>query len=172
MSERVNWQTDTRYWKKGAYAIPQWLRGVVPKADNSLQLRQRFLSEQFCRSKVCDPACGSGHFLIAAAHRLARHLARIRTGESEPGPNDYQHALRDVIGRCIYGVDINPMAVELCKVSLWMEAIEAGKPLSFLDQHILCGNSLLGTTPHFWPKAYQTMPLLPLKATRKKFAAS
>lgn len=97
--------------------------------------------------KVCDPACGSGHFLIAAAHRLARHLARIRTGESEPSPDEYQHALRDVIGRCVYGVDLNPMAVELCKVSLWMEAIEPGKPLSFLDHHIQCGNSLLGTTP-------------------------
>lgn len=97
--------------------------------------------------KVCDPASGSGHFLIAAAHRLARHLARARTGEAEPSPHDYQHALRDVIGRCLYGVDINPMAVELCKVSLWMEAIEPGKPLSFLDHHIQCGNSLLGTTP-------------------------
>jgi hypothetical protein len=97
--------------------------------------------------KVCDPACGSGHFLIAAAHRLARHLARVRTGESEPSPEDHQHALRDIIGRCIYGVDLNPMAVELCKVSLWIEAIEPGKPLSFLDHHIQCGNSLLGTTP-------------------------
>lgn len=97
--------------------------------------------------KVCDPACGSGHFLIAAAHRLARHLARVRTGESEPSPEDYQHALRDVIGRCVYGVDLNPMAVELCKVSLWMEALEPGKPLSFLDHHIQCGNSLLGSTP-------------------------
>lgn len=97
--------------------------------------------------KVCDPACGSGHFLIAAAHRLARHLARSRTGETEPSPEDYQHALRDIIGRCVYGVDLNPMAVELCKVSLWMEAIEPGKPLSFLDHHIQCGNSLLGTTP-------------------------
>lgn len=97
--------------------------------------------------KVCDPASGSGHFLIAAAHRLARHLARIRTGESEPSPEDYQHALRDVIGHCLYGVDINPMAVELCQVSLWMEAIEPGKPLSFLEHHIQCGNSLLGATP-------------------------
>jgi len=96
---------------------------------------------------VCDPACGSGHFLIAAAHRLARHLARIRTGESEPAPEDHQTALRDVISRCIYGVDLNPMAVELCKVSLWMEAIDPGKPLSFLDHHIKCGNSLLGVTP-------------------------
>lgn len=96
---------------------------------------------------VCDPACGSGHFLIAAAHRLARQLARVRTGESEPSPDDHQHALRDVIGHCIYGVDINPMAVELCKVSLWIEAIEPGRPLSFLEHHIQVGNSLLGTTP-------------------------
>ncbi len=97
--------------------------------------------------KVCDPACGSGHFLIAAAHRLAHHLARVRTGEAEASPIEYQHSLREVIGHCIYGVDINPMAVELCKVSLWMEAIEPGKPLSFLDHHIQVGNSLLGTTP-------------------------
>lgn len=97
--------------------------------------------------KICDPACGSGHFLIAAAHRLARHLSRIRTGDIEPSPIDHQHALRDIIGRSIYGVDVNPMAVELCKVSLWMEALEPGRPLSFLDHHILCGNSLLGTTP-------------------------
>ena len=62
-------------------------------------------------------------------------------------PDAMQHALRDVIGHCIYGVDINPMAVELCKVSLWMEALEPGKPLSFLDHRIQCGNSLLGTTP-------------------------
>ncbi len=97
--------------------------------------------------KVCDPACGSGHFLIAAAHRLAHRLARARTGEIESSPEDYQHALRDVIGHCIYGVDINPMATELCKVSLWMEALEPGKPLSFLDHRIHCGNSLLGTSP-------------------------
>ncbi|MCA9249523.1 MAG: N-6 DNA methylase [Phycisphaerales bacterium] len=97
--------------------------------------------------KVCDPACGSGHFLIAAAHRLARHLGRIRSGESEPSPADYQSALRDVIRRCIYGVDVNPMAVELCKVSLWMEAIDPGRPLTFLDHRIQQGNSLIGTTP-------------------------
>jgi len=97
--------------------------------------------------KVCDPAVGSGHFLIAAAHRISRHLARIRSGEEEPSPDDYQQALRDVVGRCLYGVDLNPMAVELCKVSLWIEAMEPGKPLSFLDHHIRCGNSLLGTTP-------------------------
>ncbi len=100
--------------------------------------------------KVCDPAVGSGHFLVGAAHRLARHLARVRAlaqGESEPSPLLYQHALRDVIGRCLYGVDLSPMAAELCRVSFWLEALEPGKPLSFLDHHIRVGNSLLGTTP-------------------------
>ena len=100
--------------------------------------------------KVCDPAVGSGHFLVGAAHRLARHLARVRAhsaGDSEPSPLLHQHALRDVIGRCLYGVDRNPMAAELCRVSLWLEALEPGKPLSFLDHHIRVGNSLLGATP-------------------------
>jgi hypothetical protein len=100
--------------------------------------------------RVCDPAVGSGHFLVGAAHRLARHLARVRAlalGDTEPSPLLYQHALRDVIGRSLYGVDVNPMAAELCRVSLWLEALEPGKPLSFLDHHIRVGNSLLGATP-------------------------
>ncbi|MDA1014110.1 MAG: N-6 DNA methylase [Planctomycetota bacterium] len=118
--------------------------------------------------KVCDPACGSGHFLIAAAHRMARHLARLQTGEAEPSPEDHQHALRDVIGRCIYGVDINPMAVELCKVSLWMEAIEPGKPLSFLDHHIQCGNSLLGTTPRLLDEGIPDDAFKPIEGDVKK----
>ena len=100
--------------------------------------------------KICDPAVGSGHFLVGAALRLARRLSRVRAqaqGESEPSPLLYQHALRDVISRSLYGVDINPMAAELCRVSLWIEALEPGKPLSFLDHHIRVGNSLFGATP-------------------------
>jgi hypothetical protein len=97
--------------------------------------------------KVCDPACGSGHFLVAAARRIAVRLATVRSGGEEPSPPVVQRALRDVVGHCIYGVDLNPMAVELCKVSLWMEAIEPGKPLSFLESHIQHGNALLGATP-------------------------
>jgi hypothetical protein len=97
--------------------------------------------------RVCDPACGSGHFLISAAHRIAKRLAAARSPDEEPSPEVLRHALRDVIGHCLYGVDLNPMAVELCKVSLWMEALEPGRPLSFLDHRILVGNSLLGTTP-------------------------
>jgi hypothetical protein len=138
----------------GSYYTPDSLvqclldSALDPVVEDRLKGKRGADAEQaILETKVCDPACGSGHFLIAAAHRLARHLARVRTGETEPSPEDYQHALRDVIGKCIYGVDINPMAVELCKVSLWMEAIEPGKPLSFLDSHIRCGNSLLGTTP-------------------------
>jgi hypothetical protein len=97
--------------------------------------------------KICDPACGSGHFLLAAAERVAKHLARVRTGDEEPSLGAIQHAKRDIIGRCVYGVDLNEMAAELCKVSLWMEAMASGKPLSFLEHRIKVGNSLLGTTP-------------------------
>lgn len=93
---------------------------------------------------VCDPASGSGHFLLAAARRLARELAQVRGGEEEPSPREYRLALRDVISHCIYGVDRNPLAVELCRVALWLESHAEGKPLSFLDHRILCGNSLVG----------------------------
>ena len=96
---------------------------------------------------VLDPACGSGHFLIAAANRIAQRLAGVRAGGIEPAPDEVRTALRDVVGRCLHGIDVNPMAVELCKVSLWLEATEPGKPLSFLDHRIVCGNALLGTTP-------------------------
>ena len=93
---------------------------------------------------IVDPACGSGHFLLAAARRLADRVARIRAGGT-PTPEDYQHALRDIVRRCIYGVDMNPLAVEICKVGLWMESIDPGLPLTFLESHIRCGNSLIGT---------------------------
>jgi hypothetical protein len=125
--------------------------------------------------KICDPAVGSGHFLVGAAHRLARHLARVRAhaqGESEPSPLLYQHALRNVIGHCLYGVDINPMAAELCRVSLWLEALEPGKPLSFLDHHIRVGNSLLGTTPELLTKGIPDEAFNPIEGDDKKFAAA
>ena len=94
---------------------------------------------------IVDPACGSGHFLLAAARRLADHVARIRAAGT-PTPDDYQRALRDVVRRCIHGVDMNPLAVEICKVGLWMESIDPGLPLTFLESHIRRGNSLIGTS--------------------------
>lgn len=121
--------------------------------------------------KVCDPACGSGHFLIAAAERMAMHLARLRTGDDQPNTLDVQHSKRDIIGRCIYGVDINPMAVELCKVSLWMEALEPGKPLSFLDHHIQCGNSLLGATPRLLAEGIPDDAFKPIEGDDKVAAS-
>jgi hypothetical protein len=92
---------------------------------------------------VIDPACGSGHFLLAAARRIAARVARARTA-GVASAQDYRHALRDVVRSCIHGVDRNPMAVELTKVALWIETVEPGKPLGFLDASILCGDSLLG----------------------------
>ncbi|MGW1196371.1 Eco57I restriction-modification methylase domain-containing protein [Streptomyces sp. NPDC002536] len=96
---------------------------------------------------VCDPACGSGHFLVAAARRIAKRVAAVREGTPEPTVESVRHALHEVIAQCVYGVDLNPMAVELAKVSLWMEALEPGKALGFLDAHIKLGNGLIGATP-------------------------
>jgi hypothetical protein len=68
----------------------------------------------------------------------------VRTGEEQPSPSAFRAAIRDVIRECIYGVDLNPLAVELCKVALWLEAHTPGEPLNFLDHHIKCGNAIVG----------------------------
>ena len=94
--------------------------------------------------KVADIACGSGHILLAAARRIAIKLAAIRTNEEQPSPEAYRTALRDVICNCIYGVDLNPLAVELCKVAFWLEAHSPGQPLNFLDHRIKCGDAIVG----------------------------
>ncbi len=127
--------------------------------------------------KICDPACGSGHFLVAAAHRIAKRLAAARTmaenaahpeEEHEPSPEDIRDALRHVIGASLYGVDVNDMAVELCKVALWMEAQDPRRPLSFLDHHIVQGNSLLGATPKLLDEGIPDAAFEPLEGDDKK----
>ncbi len=100
-------------------------------------------AEALLELTVIDPACGSGHFLLAAARRIATRVARHRAG-GVPSAADFRHALRDVACRCLYGVDRNPMAVELTKVALWIEALEPGRPLAFFDAQIRCGDSLIG----------------------------
>jgi hypothetical protein len=122
--------------------------------------------------KVIDPACGSGHFLVAAAHRIARRLAEVRTGESEPTPEATREALRDVVSRCLYGVDLNPMATELAKVSLWLEAHVPGKPLTFLDHHLKTGNSLLGVTPALIARGIPDEAFKPIEGDEKTVMAS
>jgi hypothetical protein len=119
--------------------------------------------------KVLDYACGSGHMLIGAGRRLARHLARIRTGDEEPAPEAMRAAMRDVVRHCLMGVDINEMAVELCKVALWMESLEPGKPLSFLDKNIQCGNSLLGATPAALTQGIPDAAFTPLQGDDKTY---
>ncbi|MPZ00123.1 MAG: N-6 DNA methylase [Actinophytocola sp.] len=121
---------------------------------------------------VCDPACGSGHFLVAAARRIARRVAQIRSGEDEPSPDLVRAAMREVVSRCIHGVDINEMAAELAKVSLWLESVEPGKPLAFLDANIRVGNSLLGATPALIDKGIPKDAFKPIEGDEKKTAAA
>jgi hypothetical protein len=133
------------------YTPPELVAPLVKHAlDPVLEDRLRTAStrEQKIRAilslKVCDLASGSGHFLLAAARRLGKELARVRTGEDEPSPERVREAVRDVITHCIYGVDKNPLAVELCRVALWLEGHAEDKPLTFLDHRIRCGDSLVG----------------------------
>ncbi len=121
---------------------------------------------------VCDPACGSGHFLVAAARRIAKRLAAARTGDPEPPPEQVRTALREVIGSCIYGVDLNPLAAELAKVSLWLEAMEPGKPLAFLDAQIKVGNALIGATPALLDGGLPQEAFKPIEGDDKKVAAT
>lgn len=157
----------------GSYYTPSSL--VQCLLDSALEpvvaeaLKKNNSEQAILNLKVCDPACGSGHFLVAAAHRMAKRLAAVRTGDEEPSPEATRMALRDVIGRCIYGVDINPMAVELCKVSLWLEAMDPERPLSFLDHHIQCGNSLLGTTPALLEKGIPDDAFKPIEGDDKEY---
>ena len=135
----------------GSYYTPDELVQVLlasaldPVIERTVDAHPEDAVDALLELAIVDPACGSGHFLLAAARRLADRIARIRAGGT-PTPDDYQHALRDVVRRCIYGVDMNPLAVEICKVALWMESIDPGLPLTFLESHIRCGNSLIGTS--------------------------
>ena len=129
--------------------------------------------EELFDLRVLDPAMGSGHFLVEAVDFVTDHLLKFlnqfpinpvnfaldRTRQNileslgEQGVTvdpdkltDINLLKRHVLKRCIYGVDLNPMAVELAKVSLWLDAFTLGAPLYFLDHHLRCGNSLVGAT--------------------------
>ncbi len=121
---------------------------------------------------VCDPACGSGHFLVGAARRIAKRIAALRTGDPEPTPEAVRSAMRDVAGRCIYGVDVNPLAAELAKVSLWMEALEPGRPLTFLDAQIKVGNALVGATPSLLADGLPDDAFKPIEGDDKKITST
>jgi len=100
--------------------------------------------------RICDPACGSGRFLAAAARRLAAALARDRAAPGEPTSAHHHAAMRDVLRRCIFGVDIDDIAVELCRASLAGLAVGTDDPAAVaraLTEHIREGDALLGATP-------------------------
>ncbi|UZK58390.1 BREX-1 system adenine-specific DNA-methyltransferase PglX [Streptomyces drozdowiczii] len=107
---------------------------------------------------VCDPACGSGHFLVAAARRIARRLAAVRGGGTEAS----RDALREVVARCVHGVDLDPMAVELARMALWLEAPEPGRPLTFLDARVKHGNALIGAAPDLLRRGVPDAAFTPL----------
>jgi hypothetical protein len=140
----------------GSYYTPDSLvqelikSALDPIIEQRLQARPDNPTEALLSVRVMDPACGSGHFLLAAARRLAEKLAQLRSlqggQEGAVKPQDYRHALRDVVARCIYGVDRNPMAIELARTALWLEGFEEGRPLGFLDHHLQVGDALLGLT--------------------------
>jgi len=132
----------------GSHYTPEEL--VKPLIKHSLEyiiedkLKEPDKEKALLSITVCDVACGSGHILLSAARRIALELAIVRTNEEQPSPSAIRHAIRDVIKSCIYGVDKNPLAVELCKVAFWLEAHNPGEPLNFLDHHVKCGDSIVG----------------------------
>lgn len=134
--------------KTGAHYTPEEL--VKPLIKHSLdyiieeKLNEQDKEKALLSIRVCDVASGSGHILLSAARRIALELARVRSQEEQPSPTNFRIAIHDVIKNCIYGVDKNPLAVELCKVALWLESHNSGEPLNFLDHRIKCGDSIVG----------------------------
>ncbi|WP_063839385.1 Eco57I restriction-modification methylase domain-containing protein [Streptomyces sp. NRRL S-4] len=105
------------------------------------------IPDDLLKIRFVDPSCGSGHMLVAAARRIALRYAQMYDNELEPAPEKVREAMGKVVRSCVHGVDINPLAAEIAKVSLWLESLNPGEPLAFLDDRIKVGNALLGTTP-------------------------
>ena len=106
-------------------------------------------SDDILRLKVADIACGSGAFLVSAARYLRDRVVEAWMAEdpANAGRRDlHLRAIREVVARCLYGADINDMAVEMCKLSLWLVSLDRDLPFSFVDDKIFLGNSLLGLT--------------------------
>ncbi|WP_244370916.1 Eco57I restriction-modification methylase domain-containing protein [Burkholderia pseudomallei] len=136
----------------GSYYTPDGLvqelikSALEPIIEKTVRENPGHPVDSLLQLSVCDPACGSGHFLLAAARRLADEVAKYRAAQHGgiPTPAHYRHALRDVVSHCIYGVDKNPMAIALAKTALWLEAYTPDRPLTFIDHHLQIGDALLG----------------------------
>jgi len=99
--------------------------------------------EKILSLNILDPAMGSGHFLVGVVNYIAKRICEI--GGAEITEQRMNECKRDVVRRCVYGVDANPLAVDLAMVSLWLETLSSERPLSFLNAHLKCGNSLIGS---------------------------
>ena len=132
-------------------------RRVADRADRRARRSGRSWSasgpnptpEQILDLKVCDPAMGSGAFLVEACRCLAELLVKAWHAHDcvpsiPPDEDEILHARRIVAQRCLYGVDKNPMAVDLAKLSLWLATLAKDHPFTFLDHALRCGDSLVG----------------------------
>jgi hypothetical protein len=133
----------------GSYYTPDYIVKYIVEHTVGPLIHEKMKGENpiegILSLKVLDPAMGSGHFLVEATDRLAHALVEaLGVAEKEPEEEDIRWARREVVERCIYGVDLNPLAMELAKLSLWLHTVAEGKPLNFLDHHLKVGNSLIG----------------------------
>lgn len=130
----------------GSYYTPESIVRYMTTSAITAALERRRAThdpvEAVLGMRILDPAMGSGHFLVDAIDVLARELVAALSDEAEHDSSEIRWARREVVERCIYGVDSNPLAVELAKLSLWLVTMQVGKPLSFLDHHLRHGNSL------------------------------
>lgn len=126
------------------YIVENTIGPLIEEKKNRIE-REEDLIDEILSLKILDPAMGSGHFLVEATDFIARSLVVALGGSpKEDEEEDIRWARREVVEKCIYGVDLNPLAVELAKLSLWLSTVSKDKPLSFLDHHLRCGNSLIG----------------------------
>ena len=138
----------------GSHYTPRSLTGPIVKTTLRPVLGQLGANpkpEQILNLKVCDPAMGSGAFLVEVCRQLGERLVAAwrhhkATPEIPPDEEEILHARRIVAQRCLYGVDRNPMAVDLAKLSLWLATLAKDHPFTFLDHSFRCGDSLLGLT--------------------------
>ncbi|MFI5752805.1 Eco57I restriction-modification methylase domain-containing protein [Streptomyces sp. NPDC051644] len=132
------------------YALEPLVYAPGPYQTANQDAWQPLDSDQILELRIVDIACGSGAFLVAAARYLADRLVEAwqRQGEARGRtPHDLLvHAIRTVVATCLYGADINGMAVEMCKLSLWLVSLDPKLPFSFVDDKVLHGNALLGLT--------------------------
>jgi Eco57I restriction-modification methylase len=145
--------TRTRELRKstGAFYTPRTLTSHVVRQTLAPLIAGRS-AEQILHLRVLDPAMGSGAFLVATCAQLAEaaEQALIRDGRwhrSEVTPADRIALRREIAQRCLFGVDLNPTAVQVARLSLWLTTLAADKPLTFLDHRLVTGNSLVGATP-------------------------